>query len=123
MIDQAVLQEFDTVMEQADADLRAEMRTRLDRGELPFLPSQLRFKRGRIRFPYGIGWMDAPDFDPGIVSGREIELVSLVQAAGGFLVDVVAKADRIAPDHPFTRDAALARILELEPMPAGAVVH
>ena len=111
---------FDELLLKVDAELRAIALERVDRGEIPFLPSQVRFKKGRIRFPAGIGWVPAPDYDPKKFPVDDIELVCLITSDQGYLLNLVMKRGKGAElADEFRREHAVRRNFETAPTPPG----
>ena len=59
-----------------------EVASRVDKGDLAFLPSQVKFENGRINFGEGIGWLSAPGFDPATISLDQIEVLYVTAKDG-----------------------------------------
>jgi hypothetical protein len=80
-------------LRKATPTVAAEVKSRLSRGQLAFLPDQLRFEAGRIHFLPGGGSMAIPGFDPKDVPMQNMVLLFIVPTSEGNKMEIIWRAD------------------------------
>jgi hypothetical protein len=83
---------------------RAIERRLADPEDFAFLLPQMKFEKGRIWFPHGIGWIPVPNFDPTCVPVHDIHMLSWVKVPTGYTLEVRFKSGW-KPGMPFPQEA------------------
>jgi hypothetical protein len=73
----------------ATPTVAAELQSRLSRGQLAFLPDQLRFEPGRVHFLPGGGSIAMPGFDPKDVPTQNMVLLFIVPTSEGNKAEII----------------------------------
>jgi hypothetical protein len=82
---------FRELLATLDPETALEARERLAHGDIAYLPSQLRFKKGRTWFPGGMGWVPT-DLNPEIVPVHDISVIFLVKIPAGHTLEARFKS-------------------------------
>jgi hypothetical protein len=82
---------FPELLAALDPETALEARERLAHGDIAYLPSQLRFKKGRTWFPGDMGWVPT-DLNPEIVPVHDISVIFLVKIPAGYTLEARFKS-------------------------------
>ncbi|MDB5398641.1 MAG: hypothetical protein QOD93_6437 [Acetobacteraceae bacterium] len=80
-------------LRKAAPTVAAEVKSRLSRGQLAFLPDQLRFEPGRLHFLPGGGSIAMPGFDPKDMPMQNMVLLFIVPTSEGNKMEIIWRAD------------------------------
>jgi hypothetical protein len=76
-----------------DPETAQEVRQRIGKGDAAFLPSQVKFKKGRIRFPGDVGWVPVNNFEPANIPLHHIKVLLLNRITGVWNMEVRFKSE------------------------------
>jgi hypothetical protein len=83
--------QLDKYLRKASPLIAGEVRSRYARGQLAFLPEQVRFERDRIYLNDGEGFVDVPGFDPETVTAESIVLLFIIPTSAGNKLEILSR--------------------------------